>query len=658
MMHHTHFEQLKQLGIDVENESVRNLVLALAASPASLGHLPGVELLGELDESAIEQVENVLFSMGKVIQDHIEDGSQSEKRLNLLREQMKLMGIHAFIVPMHDAFFGEYVPFSGQRLPWLSGFTGSAGVGIVTLDHAAVFSDGRYTIQLKEQVDTNHFHIGHIIDTPPEKWLEEQLKEGDVLGLDGQLHNSSDMEKYKRICAKPGASVAILKTNPIDEVWTEQPEMPLSPVFAISNEMAGQSCAAKCEQIAAQLLSDDIDAVLITHSDSIAWLLNVRAADVPNTPFVLSYLILESNGKVHWFVDARKLNDLVLDNNVVVHPIENLADSLANYEDKVVLVDTASTAVSWIRILTNNYAEVVMGIDPCQLPKACKNKAELDGIKQAHVLDGQAMIRFLHWIETAINEKIELTEISVADQLQQFREQSDELVSLSFDTISGVGSNGAICHYRVSEQSCKTFQDGQLYLVDSGGQYLFGTTDITRVVPVGVPDQQMRRHFTLVLKGHIKLSSAQFPQGTCGEQLDVLARLPLWNEGLDYDHGTGHGVGCFLSVHEGPHRIAKKGSGVPLQEGMVVSNEPGYYQENGYGIRIENLVFVEQKESGHLGFENLTLVPINRDLIDSSLLDEDELAWLNNYHQRIYETYQHSMDGAALDWLKKATQKI
>ena len=651
-------EQFSAIGIDTSDKVTADIISSLAASPPALGHFPGLDLLGDMDLELSAQAEAILHQAAIKIAAEIEDSSQTDKRLGMLRKYMKEQRIDAFIIPMHDAFFGEYVPFSGQRLPWISGFTGSAGIAVVTLNKAAIFSDGRYTIQIKEQVDEGCFYIGHMMNDPLSKWLSTHLEAGHVLGLDAQLHNSSDKALYQSICESANAQLKWLDVNPIDAVWQDQPSMPLSPVFTLSESEAGQSSSSKRQKIAEGLREKGADAVLITQSDSVAWLLNVRASDVPNTPFVLSYLVMFSDGSACWFVDTRKLDGIVLDTDITIYPIHELETYCAELKNKNVLYDSGSTAIHWINVLLKNNATPMAGVDPCQLPKSIKNEIELSGIKKAHIRDGEAMIQFLCWLDGAIESQVDLNEISVADKLQEFRELSPDLISLSFDTISGFGSNGAICHYRVTEKSSKTLKEGSLYLVDSGGQYKDGTTDITRVIPVGAPDDLMKEHFTLVLKGHIQLSMAEFPEGTYGSQLDVLARLPLWQKGLDYDHGTGHGVGCFLSVHEGPHRIAKKGGTAALQPGMVVSNEPGFYQENGYGIRIENLIYVKACDNGFYGFENLTIVPIDLRLVDTKLMSEKEINWLNDYHDLVFATHKDQLTAELQSWLKNATRKV
>ncbi|GAB4391188.1 MAG: aminopeptidase P family protein [Kiloniellaceae bacterium] len=591
------------------------------------------------------------------------------ERLAALRQELARRGVDGFLVPRGDEHQGEYVPAAAERLAWLTGFKGSAGMACVLGEVAAIFVDGRYTLQVRGEVDTTLFTPRHVTEEPLSAWLEEHLKPGQALAYDPWLHTEEQVVRLERTVDKLGARLVALEGNPLDAVWADRPAPPKAAIRPHDLALAGRASAEKREELGGQLGKNGVAAAVLTLPDSIAWLLNVRGGDVTHSPLPLSFALLHADGGVEWFVDPDKLTAEVkaeLGNAVAVEAPDRLGDGLARLgkAGHRVLADPA-TAARWIfDRLRAAGAEVVLGADPCLLPKACKNDAELEGMRRAHRRDGAAVSRFLHWLSEEAEARAAenpVSEMEAADRLQAFREATGELRDLSFDTIAGAGPNGAIVHYRVSAESDRPLGAGELFLCDSGGQYPDGTTDITRTVTIGAPSAEMRRRFTLVLKGHIALARARFPKGTSGSQLDTLARYALWQEGLDYDHGTGHGVGSYLNVHEGPQRISKLPNSVALQPGMIVSNEPGYYKTGAYGIRIENLVAVidspqrEGEERDMLAFETLTLAPIDRRLVEPALLAAEEVAWLDAYHARVRAEIGPQLDGAALSWLNAAT---
>jgi Xaa-Pro aminopeptidase len=591
-------------------------------------------------------------------------------RLDLLREELARRRLDGFIVPRADEHQGEYVPPCGQRLAWLTGFTGSAGLAIVLKERAALFVDGRYTLQAAAQADTALFEIRHLMDEPPAKWLGGALARGMVVGCDPWLHTPHEVERLKAGALRAGASLAAVDTNPVDAVWPGRPPAPLAPVVPHPERFAGESAAEKRARLAHALAGEGVAAAVLTMPESIAWLLNIRGGDVPHTPLPLSFAVLNDDSSVRLFIDRRKLApglDQHLGNGVTIEEPARLGaalDALAKSGQRV-QADPA-TAAAWIfdRLIASG-GQIHRAADPCLLPKACKNPVELAGTRAAHRRDGVALSRFLAWLAHEV-PRGGLREIAASDRLEAFRREGENFRDLSFPTISGAGSNGAIVHYRATPESEKRLEPGNLYLLDSGAQYLDGTTDITRTIAIGTPSPEMRDRFTRVLKGHIALATARFPKGTTGTQLDAFARRALWEEGLDYDHGTGHGVGSYLGVHEGPQRISKAPNSQPLLPGMIVSNEPGYYKTGAYGIRIENLVVVQPLEDGAreadgrdmLRFETLSLAPIDRALIDRGLLDDDEIAWLDSYHARVREALLPLVDRDTAAWLEQATAPL
>jgi Xaa-Pro aminopeptidase len=600
--------------------------------------------------------------------------SASAARLAALRGELDRRGLHGFVVPRADAHLGEYVPDHAQRLAWLTGFTGSAGVAVVLSGKAAIFVDGRYTLQVRDETDGNLYEYCHLIDTTPETWIESNLGKGETLGFDPWLHSENQAGRLRTAAQAAGGSLVAVADNPVDAVWPEQPALPLAPIVVHPQEAAGRASADKRADIGKSLRKKGVAAAVLTQPDSIAWLLNVRGDDVPHTPLPLSFALLNADSTVDWFVAPEKISSALLPhlgNGISPRPPEDFAPALGalGAAGKRVIADPDASP-SWVfTCLRDAGATVVAEADPCQLPKARKNPVELAGARAAHARDGVALTRFLAWLdgETAARadkRKQGLSEIEAAERLLAFRRESELFRDLSFTTISGAGPNGAIVHYRVSESSNRCMRSGELFLVDSGAQYRDGTTDVTRTVAIGEPSDEMRDRFTRVLKGHIALAIARFPGGTAGSQLDALARYHLWQAGLDYDHGTGHGVGSYLGVHEGPQRIAKAPQRVALEAGMIVSNEPGYYKTGAYGIRIENLVVVIESpaqpgdEREMLAFETLTLAPIDLRLVDPALLSPAEVAWLDAYHARVRAAHTPSLSAAEAAWLAAATRPL
>lgn len=589
------------------------------------------------------------------------------ERTAKLREELKRRGFDGFLIPRADEHQGEYVPAHAERLRWLTGFSGSAGMAIVTLDKAAIFVDGRYTLQVRDQVDPGTFEIRHLIEEPPATWIEQNIAGGAKLGYDPWLHTIGSVAKLRKATEKAGGALVAVGSNPLDAVWPDQPEPPAAKVVPQPLEIAGEAAPDKIRRIASALMSSDADAVVLTMPDSIAWLFNIRGGDVPHTPLPLSFALLHEDGHADLFIDERKLDGKArahLGNIVTARPKGEFGRALDDLgtAKKTVLVDPA-TCASWIDArATAAGAEVKHGTDPCELPKACKNEAEVAGARAAHLRDGRALTKFLAWLAVEA-PKGSVDEIAAAKKLEGFRAETGELKDVSFDTISGAGANGAVVHYRVTTATNMPLKQGELFLVDSGAQYIDGTTDVTRTVAIGAAGAEERDRFTRVLKGHIGIATARFPEGTSGAQLDAFARMALWKSGLDYDHGTGHGVGAYLSVHEGPQRISKMGH-VPLKPGMILSNEPGYYKSGGYGIRIENLCVVtppapiEGGEREMMGFETLTLAPLDLNLVEKTLLTSEEVDWLNAYHARVREALSPGLDAETKAWLDEATKAI
>jgi Xaa-Pro aminopeptidase len=590
------------------------------------------------------------------------------ERVERLRKELAEERLAGFLVPRADEHQGEYVPPRAQRLAWLTGFTGSAGLAVVLADAAAIFVDGRYTLQVRDETPGDVFEYHHVTESPPAEWLRLRLRQGDRLGYDPWLHTIESVERLQATCAKVGATLVPVAENLVDRIWDDQPPPPRGPIVPHDLKHAGRPSPDKRREIAELLARDAVDAVVLTAPDSIAWLLNVRGSDVAHTPVPLAFAMVHRDATVDLFVDAAKLTPGLrehLGEGVRVLPPDALGaalDRLGAARQTVQADPTAAAA--WIfQRLTGAGATVARAADPCLFPKATKNDVELAGARSAHEKDGIALSRFFAWLAREAPAG-RLTEISAADRLDALRAEEPLFRDVSFPTISGAGPSGAIVHYRATSRTDRRIEPGMLYLVDSGAQYLDGTTDVTRTVAIGPPTAEQRDRFTRVLRGHIALATARFPRGTTGSQLDALARASLWEAGLDYDHGTGHGVGSYLSVHEGPQRISKVGNSVGLRPGMIVSNEPGYYKAGEYGIRIESLVVVVPvpappgSEVTLYGFETLTLAPIDRVLVDPALLTPAELAWLDAYHARVRAVITPKVDRETAAWLADATRPL
>jgi Xaa-Pro aminopeptidase len=591
----------------------------------------------------------------------------SAPRLAALRTELARRGLTAFVVPHADRHQSEYLPTSEDRLAWLTGFTGSAGTAIVLMDRAALFVDGRYTLQAREQVDTSLFEIVHLVETPPDQWIARTLTKADTFGFDPWLHTVEGAEKLGRACANAGAKLVPIDPNPIDALWKDRPAPPLGTVTLHDIRFAGEAAATKLSTIRPEIAKLKADALVVSDPHAIAWTFNIRGADISHTPVPLSFAVIPRDGRPSLFIDSRKLS------NDVRHQLEALADlrtpddfatelSALGAAGNTVRLDQATAADALARIINDAGGKLTKGPDPIAALKAVKNAVEIEGARAAHRRDGAAMARFLAWFDREAPGGM-LTEIGTVEALETFRRETNLLKDVSFPTIAGAGPDGAIVHYRVTRKTDRTIALGDLFLIDSGAQYQDGTTDITRTVIVGAPTAEMRDRFTRVLKGHIAIATAVFPDGTSGAQLDSFARQSLWQAGIDFDHGTGHGVGSYLSVHEGPARISKLGT-VPLKRGMILSNEPGYYKAGAYGIRIENLVLVTEGPSVIGGekplsvFETLTLAPIDRRLVELDLLSDADLAWLNGYHARVWNELAPLVDAQTKAWLKAATQPL
>ena len=585
--------------------------------------------------------------------------SFGETHLPLVRARMAEQGLDGFLVPHEDEHQNEYLPEANERLAWLTGFSGSAGAAVVMQDRAAVFADGRYTVQVRAQVDPAQFEILDLVEGGVPAYLERAPK-GSVIGYDPRLHSPDALARLERSAAKAGASLKPVEVNPLDQAWADRPRQPTAPVVPHEDRYAGESAASKRKRIGQATAEAGADIALLTAPSSIAWLFNIRGGDVIRTPLPLAQALLDADGTARLFLDPRKVtNELPgwLGDDVTLEAPEALEGALDGLSGRKVLIDPGVSSAWYFDRLEAAAATVVRGTDPCTLPRATKNAVEIEGARQAHIRDGAALARFLHWVETVAQTTLP-DEREIAQALESFREETGALKDLSFDTIAGAGPNGALPHYKPVERTIRRIEKGSLLLVDGGGQYLDGTTDVTRTMAIGEPSSDQRRMFTLVLKGHIAMAVVRFPAGTTGHQLDALARLPLWMQGFDYDHGTGHGVGSYLGVHEGPQRIAKAVNTQALLPGMILSKEPGYYREGHWGIRIETLQVVTPAEpipGGERpmhGFEQLTLAPLDRRLIDVNLLTADERAYVDAYHAEVLAKVGPLLDGEVGDWLE------
>ena len=595
-----------------------------------------------------------------------ESGVALTARLSTFRDELARLKLTGFVIPRADQQQNEYVAPSEERLAWLTGFTGSAGLAIVLAQEAALFVDGRYTLQAAKQVDAGAWSIEPLVDPTPESWLAKHLKPGDRLGFDPWLHTSAAAERLTAACAKADAALVAIDGNPLDSVWTERPQPPLGPVAVHGPQFSGEAEADKLQRIRLEIERLGVEALVLSDSHAVAWTFNIRGADVSHTPLPLSYALVPKGGRPIVFIDHRKLSNSArdhLEQSADVAEPEALTPKLTELarSGAGIGLDSATAADALSRLIEAAGGKAVRASDPVSLLKAVKNPTEIAGTKTAHKRDAVALARFLAWIDREAPSGA-LTEIDTVEALETFRRDTGALKDVSFPTIAGTGPNGAIVHYRVTRKSNRRISSGDLLLIDSGAQYEDGTTDVTRTIAIGAPTPEMRDRFTRVLRGHIAIARAVFPDGTTGAQLDTLARQFLWQAGIDFDHGTGHGVGSYLSVHEGPARISKLGT-TPLRRGMILSNEPGYYKTNAYGIRIENLELVvgaeiKGAEKPVNTFETLTLAPIDRRLVDLDMLDGEELSWLNNYHARVRHEVRPHVDQATKAWLDEATAPL
>ncbi len=588
------------------------------------------------------------------------------ERIRELRALMARSHIDAYLVPRADEHQGEYVPPSAERLKWITGFSGSAGLAIIAKKAAVLFIDGRYTVQARAEVDPSVLAVSQLPRGRVSEWLCEHLSRGNTVGYDPHLHTIGEIERLSAALKAKGIKLKPIGRNLVDRLWgRDRPPPPANPVEAHPLKLAGRSAEDKIADIQKGLKADGHDAVILTLSDSVAWAFNIRGSDIPHIPVALAFAIVPQTGRPELFLAPERFDAAARAHILTFAKLSRpqaLSDRLKALRKtkKRVRLDPHTAAAWFARALGGGH--IARGPDPCLALKAVKNTAEIKGTRAAHLRDGIAVSRFLAWLDQeALAGNID--EIEAVRRLESFRRATNQLREISFDTISGSGPNGAIVHYRVNEATNRKLRAGELFLIDSGAQYLDGTTDITRTVAIGKPTNEMRERFTLVLKGHIAIATARFPEGTRGIDLDPLARRALWQHGLDYDHGTGHGVGSYLSVHEGPQSISKAGM-VPLVPGMVCSNEPGYYKEGAYGIRIENLVLVTEArevpggDRKMMGFETLTLAPIDRRLIVKELLGADEIAWLDAYHARVLQAIDPEVDAETRGWLKQATAPL
>ncbi len=589
-------------------------------------------------------------------------------RLQSVRAELENQGLDALFVPRADEFLGEYIPDYNERMCWISGFTGSAGMVLVAREAAAVFVDGRYTVQVRQQVDESLFDIEKLEEGAATDWLKGALPGKARVGVDPRLHTRKAMAAIAKSLQTSGIEIVAIERNPIDVCWLDRPQADVLKALLLSERYTGESSASKRARIGGQVEQLGADKALIFAPDSVAWLLNIRGRDIPSLPIVLGHALLDTKGNLELYADPGKIPegfDEHVGDGVRVRDLAELEQALQAQSGQRVLVDP-DTANAWCQMtLEQHGATLVSAQDPVIMPKACKNAVEVDGMRAAHLRDGVAEVQFLAWLDREVAAGKLHDEAALSDQLFVFRSAQEDFQEVSFSTISAAGGNAAMCHYNHLNGEPARLELNSVYLVDSGGQYLDGTTDITRTVAIGAPDDEIKRMFTLVLKGHIALDQARFPVGTTGTQLDVLARQFLWQEGLDYDHGTGHGVGAFLSVHEGPQRIGKQHNATALNVGMIISNEPGYYKTDRYGIRCENLVVVTELQRHEdpdapsmLGFEAITLAPFDLRMVDDSLLDQDERRWLNEYHDKVRESISPFLNEADQAWLADATRVI
>lgn len=572
-------------------------------------------------------------------------------QLEKIKKNLKQQKIDHFILPNSDEFFLEYLPQSEKRIQYLSGFSGSSATIIISQNKSQFFTDGRYILQAQQELSPDDYNIFNIATKPLFSWLSSNIKKSQIIAIDTKLFSINFVKSLQKIVDEKLARLIFVDLNPVDKIWQNRPQSPSSKIFLHNLSYSGESSSSKCKKIINDL---NADAILFNRPESVCWLLNIRAADIEYTPLLASYAILFKDGKIDLFVDKNRVSTAIktkLKNINFIHPnlIESRISSLQK-QIKTIQIDPSATNF-WIYKIISNKIKIVEKVDPALIFKACKNQTEINGAIKAHQIDGLAVTKFLYWIE---KNQGKIDELQAEQKLLELRQQHKDFFYPSFRSISSFAANGAVIHYHSSAKTNKKISGNSLYLIDSGGQYPQGTTDITRTIAIGKPSKEMIEDFTLVLKGHIALAMAKFPQGTTGSQLDVLARAALWSVGKDYDHGTGHGVGSFLSVHEGPCSISKRGNS-ELMAGMILSNEPGYYKENAYGIRIENLMLVEKSANkGFLSFQTLTLAPIDYNLINFKILNRSEKIWLKNYHQKIFFLYKDNLNAAEKSYLARS----
>ena len=588
-----------------------------------------------------------------------------KQKINNIRKWLSKNKLDAFLIAHEDEYLSEYIPPENERLAWITGFTGSAGYAIISTDKAAIFVDGRYTVQVKDQVDSNLFEV---LNIPKDSWIEwykNNHTENSKIGYDPRMHRViwKDLTNKK---LDSQFNLIEVNNNPIDILWKSRPQPNNDKAILLEQKYTGKSSQEKRIELSNIIKSNNCDLAFITKLDSIAWILNIRGNDVPCNPVLLCHGLLHSDSSFDLFIDKNKIPEGFANHvgaNVNIYSLSEISNRLESFNGKKIQLDQNQSNIWSQKLIINAGAKVIDQVDPCILPKACKNNTEINGMKKCHIRDAVAVCKFLAWLDNEVNSGNLFDEGTLSDKLDSYRSELDMFKGISFGTISAAGRNAAMCHYNHNNQNVPSMLEmDSVYLVDSGGQYLDGTTDITRTIAIGNPNTFIKKIFTLVLKGHISLSSAQFPEGIAGMQVDTFARQFLWSEGLDFNHGTGHGVGSYLNVHEGPHSIGKGANNVPFMEGMVVSNEPGYYKENEFGIRCENLIFVKKiKEvDGNklLGFENLTYVPFDMRLLDITLITKTEKAWINKYHNNVLKKVGPLLDGTDLEWLEKSTQAI
>jgi Xaa-Pro aminopeptidase len=652
---------LRAAGVERDAAAVRELVAGVLAAPSMVPPDAWLDLVAPADARELRAA--LLALHAELAAAPPPPEPPVAERLARLRAALERRGVHGLILPLTDEHQSEYLPASARRLAWVTGFSGSAGLLVVLPERAALFVDGRYTLQAESELDPALFERRHVTDQPPAGWIAEHLG-ARRLGYDPALHTKAEIARWRRAAARAGGELVPLDGNPVDEIWATRPPPPIAPVEPLEEAFTGEPGLAKRARMGEAVGKAGAELAVIAAPDSIAWLLDIRGGDIPYNPLPLAFALLHGDGGVELFVDRRKLRqDQHLGNAVSIQDIAAFSATLGALGGRTVLVDPTVTSAGILSQLEAAGARLIEGDEPCRIAKAKKNPTEVKGAFAAQRRDGAAVCRFLCWLEESAPGG-GITEIDAATRLDAERARDPLFRGPSFPTISGAGPNGAIIHYKVTPATNRPLEPGTLYLVDSGGQYLDATTDITRTVAIGTPSPHMRRHFTLVLKAHIAVARAVFPAGTTGAQIDGLARAPLWRAGLDYDHGTGHGVGAYLCVHEGPARISKRGGDVALEPGMILSNEPGYYKAGAYGIRIENLVVVTPVrrplggERDLLGFATLTRAPIDRRLIDPALLDAEETTWLDNFHARVRADLIDLLEPVTREWLVTATAPL